>query len=462
MKATKRILATLMTIIMLVGLLAVPAMAADITIKDTNNDNYYTIYKIFEYDAANSADGKPLFKPADGWENFSADSYFRLLNGYVVWAAGSDATTGAAFAAVAKDYVTDSTPVIAGPKQVSSQVVTFDGLAQGYYLILVTDAKGNYKDGTTCGVVAVLDNVTINAKDTVTGLPIVEKKVSDNLTIPNWADSNSVEIGSIVKFQTTVTAKVATAAYVLHDTMADGFTFNNDVSITLNGASVDTANYSVATAPTTGDSCSFHVTFTDSFCKKLHSNDSIVVSYTATLNNKAKTAETSTTGNNNAVYLSYTENSTAKSTDPATTSTYTYQIDVIKKDSKTLGVLAGADFQLKNDEGKFVNVDGSGFFTNWDTTGSTFTSGNDGKFTIIGLDAGTYTLVETKAPAGYIKAEDTTIQITDANKTVDVVNTPGVELPETGGMGTTLFYVAGGVLVLGAFVVLMKKRGEQK
>lgn len=458
MKNTKRILATLMTIIMLVGLLAVPAMAANITIKDTNNDNYYTIYKIFDYDAANSADGKPLFKPADGWENFSADSYFILLNGYVVWESGSDAATGAAFAAVAKDYVTDSTPVIAGPKQVSSQVVTFDGLAQGYYLILVTDENGAYKDGTTCGVVAVLDDVSINAKDTATGLPIVEKKVyDDDLTTPGLAASNSVEIGSTVQFQTTVTAKVATAAYVLHDTMAAGFTFNNDVSVTLNGAAVDTANYSVATATTTGDSCSFHVTFTDDFCKKLHSNDSIVVSYTATLNNKSDVV-TAGSGNTNSVYLSYTENSTDKTTDPAaTTTTYTYQIDVTKTDGTN--PLAGAEFQLKNADGKFVNVDSSGYFIKWDTTGSTL-SGTD--FSIIGLDAGEYTLVETKAPAGYIKANDTTIEITDANEAVTVVNTAGVELPETGGMGTTLFYVAGGALVLGAFVVLMKKRGGQK
>lgn len=459
MKNTKRILATLMTIIMLVGLLAVPAMAANITIKDTNNDNYYTIYKIFDYDATNSADGKPLFKPADGWENFSADSYFTLLNGYVVWESGSDAATGAAFAAVAKDYVVSNSPTaVAGATQVSSQVVTFTGLDQGYYLILVTDENGAYKDGTTCGVVAVLDDVSINAKDTATGLPIVEKKVyDDDLTAPDWAASNSVEIGSTVQFQTTVTAKVATAAYALHDTMAAGFTFNNDVSVTLNGTPVDTANYSVTT--TTDDSCSFHVTFTDDFCKKLHSNDSIVVSYTATLNDTAATAETNTTGNNNEVYLSYTENSTAKSTDPATTTTYTYQIKVAKTDGTN--PLAGAEFQLKNAEGKFVNVDSSGYFIKWDTTGSTL-SGTDGKFSIIGLDAGEYTLVETKAPAGYIKAKDTTIQIIDANKEVEVVNTAGVELPETGGMGTTLFYVAGGALVLGAFVLLMKKRSGQK
>ena len=458
MKNTKRILATLMTIIMLVGLLAVPAMAANITIKDTNNDNYYTIYKIFDYDVANSADGKPLFKPADGWEEFSAASYFTLLNGYVVWESGSDATTGAAFAAVAKDYVVSNSPTAAAATtRVSSQVVTFSDLEQGYYLILVTDEHGTYKAGTTCGVVAVLDDVTINAKDTVTGLPIVEKKVSDNLTIPDWSDSNSVEIGSTVKFQTTVTAKVATAAYVLHDTMAAGFTFNKDVSVTLNGAPVDTANYSVATDTDTGDSCSFHVTFTDSFCKKLHSNDSIVVSYTATLNNKSDVV-TADIGNTNSVYLSYTENSAPKTTDPAaTTTTYTYQIDVTKTDGTN--PLAGAEFQLKNADGKFVNVDGSGYFIKWDATGSTL-SGTE--FSIIGLDAGTYTLVETKAPTGYIKANDKTIEITDANEAVTVVNTAGVELPETGGMGTTLFYVAGGVLVLGAFVVLMKKRSTEK
>ena len=87
-----------------------------------------------------------------------------------------------------------------------------------------------------------------------------------------------------------------------------------------------------------------------------------------------------------------------------------------------------------------------------------------------GLAAGTYTLVETEAPSGYIKGADTDVRI---NKTVDettlsvtalstnavtVINTKGAELPSTGGIGTTIFYTAGGLLVLGAVVLFIVKR----
>ena len=94
-----------------------------------------------------------------------------------------------------------------------------------------------------------------------------------------------------------------------------------------------------------------------------------------------------------------------------------------------------------------------------------------GKFTIQGLDADTYYLTETAAPAGYNKlAGPVTIVIgangvvngtTEAPQGVDevkVLNQSGTELPSTGGMGTTIFYVLGSVLVLAAVVLLVTKK----
>ena len=94
-----------------------------------------------------------------------------------------------------------------------------------------------------------------------------------------------------------------------------------------------------------------------------------------------------------------------------------------------------------------------------------------GKFTIEGLDADTYYLTETAAPAGYNKlAGPVTIVIgangvvngtTEASQGVDevkVLNQSGTELPSTGGIGTTVFYVVGGLLVVGAFILLVSKR----
>ena len=101
----------------------------------------------------------------------------------------------------------------------------------------------------------------------------------------------------------------------------------------------------------------------------------------------------------------------------------------------------------------------------------------DGKFAVSGLDADTYYLEETEAPAGYNKLKDpvefvitatvdgttnvgtaTVSYGTDSTGTVKVENKTGAELPSTGGIGTTIFYVLGSILVLGAGVVLVVKK----
>ena len=105
-----------------------------------------------------------------------------------------------------------------------------------------------------------------------------------------------------------------------------------------------------------------------------------------------------------------------------------------------------------------------------------FSASGTGKFNIVGLDAGTYTLLETTTPSGYNTCEPITVIIsathtekkegTDAttdltnskNMNNKVVNKKGSTLPSTGGMGTTIFYVVGSILVLGAAILLITKK----
>lgn len=104
----------------------------------------------------------------------------------------------------------------------------------------------------------------------------------------------------------------------------------------------------------------------------------------------------------------------------------------------------------------------------------------DGTLNFEGLGAGTYVIKETVVPSGYTKAQDTTVIITFDNDTktftatvngvdvaadaatnlfpVDVVNVAGNVLPSTGGIGTTIFYIVGGILLVGAVIVLVTKR----
>ena len=95
-----------------------------------------------------------------------------------------------------------------------------------------------------------------------------------------------------------------------------------------------------------------------------------------------------------------------------------------------------------------------------------YTSNAQGAVTAFtGLGNGTYTLVESTVPSGYNKAADSTFTIagndyTTANleQATTVVNNSGSVLPSTGGMGTTIFYIIGAILVIGAGVVLVTRR----
>ena len=91
---------------------------------------------------------------------------------------------------------------------------------------------------------------------------------------------------------------------------------------------------------------------------------------------------------------------------------------------------------------------------------NSFTTVASGKIVIKGVDLDSYTLVETAAPAGYNKLKDPVeVAVLATNAlTVEVPNASGTELPSTGGMGTTIFYVLGSVLVLGAVVLLVTKK----
>lgn len=489
MKLIKKIAAIMLSIMMVLGMASV--VSADSATSGTSTDTKgkitinsaiagqtYKIYRILELESYNAETNSYAYKATTAWENFikSADIngvYVTIDdNGYVTWKSGVSDNKAAEFAQKALAYAKD-TPIAANGEPMvadGSNTVTFDNLDLGYYLV-------ESSVGALCGLTTTNNEVTIAEKN---GTPSVEKKVQEDST-SDWGDSNTADIGQTVNFQTTITAQQGAQNYVLHDKMEAGLTFGGTVTVTKNGENVDATNYTLKIATDSSanvtDGCTFEIAFTQKFCNTLKANDKIIVTYSATLNEKAVIAGE---GNKNETWLKYGEDN---ETTHDKTTTKTFELPVFKytKDGTKEKALAGAIFTLsKSNDGKnlikFVEDTTTADTYRVAKTGETntvteITTPDLGKFTIKGLDADTYYLTEKEQPAGYNKLkdpvkvvikEDGTITVGENTTTtvpeVKVLNNTGSVLPSTGGSGTTLIYILGAILVLGSSVVLITKK----
>lgn len=493
MKIIKKIAAIMLSIMMVLGMCSVvgaeeasgtPATKdGKITITNAVPKQTYTIYQILELESFSDKTTEPntgnyAYKATNKWKSFVESATGRTYlntdsSGYVTWVENADP---AAFAKAALAYAKDSTTLIKAEESKyapdapdategnTTSTVIFDGLSLGYYLV-------DSSVGALCSLDTTAKEVEIREKN---GVPSVEKKVQEDST-SKWESSNTADIGQTVNFKTTITAQAGAQSYVLHDKMDKGLTFNNDINVKKNGIDVDTSNYKLNRNTT--DGCTFEIVFTQEFCDALNAKDTIIVTYSATLNENAVIGEV---GNTNEAKLGYGDENTISST----TTTKTYKIPVFKYTKKN-GInkeLPGAIFTLSKSENgenpiKLVATESANTYRvakETEAAGITkiteVTTPGDGRFTIQGLDADTYYLTETKQPDGYNKLsapvkivinEDGTIIIGESTKTVDQVeveNKTGSILPSTGGMGTTLFYIFGAILVVGSGVVLITKK----
>lgn len=221
-------------------------------------------------------------------------------------------------------------------------------------------------------------------------------------------------------------------------------------------------NYTVEDS---ADGCGFTMTFTLANMGN-YAGKTLTVTYNATV-----LASAATTGQSgNEVTLTYDDGVREQTdTDDTTQKNYTIQITKYKDSVNANNVAAGVKFTLSED-GTLVNViknaDGSyrvaaanetGALTEMETTSA-------GLLKISGLSAGTYKLTETKAPDGY-NLLSAPIEITLTGNTTlhtqDVINKAGFTLPKTGGLGTLMFILIGGVLMAGG-VVLLTSTGKKR
>ena len=527
MKHLKKLASILLVLVMVLSV-TTTAFAAGVT---NNTTHSYNAYQIFS--GTQSDDSVPLGDVAWGsgingaafLEELKTDTRF-VKEGTNIFAS---CTTAADVAAVLGGYADKSDEANAFANvaakhltttftEIAADASTVD-LAAGYYLLVDTSTPGE-GDAMNSALLQVTnkDNITIEKKYEV---PTVNKSVKD--TDNQWGEAADWEIGSDVPFQLVGTlptnlADYETYKYVFHDTLSTGLQYNGDVKVYVQNGETKTeitTGFTVdpAAAATAGGS-TLTVTFTDlKAVAGVTANSKIVVEYTAKL---LSTAEIGNPGNKNEVHLEYSNNPNHTGEGTPTGNTpkdevlvFTYELDVTKVDGQDADKkLVNAEFVLLNSDKTKVAKVANDKLVEWvdvpaageDGTitypaGTTLTSGADGKFVIAGLDAGSYYLRETKAPAGYnllkndisvtitatldksennpaltelklsVKDDKTGAEATESNGSVDtgivatnVMNNSGTELPSTGGMGTTIFYVLGSVLVIGAAVLLVTKK----
>ena len=388
----------------------------------------------------------------------------------------------------------------------------FRGVAQGYYLIAQT-ALAEGQDAYSAVIIdtAGKDGVTVEPKKDV---PTVEKKVkdindSDSTQSDNdqWQDSADHDINDVIEYQLTGSLpdnydSYETYKYVFTDTLSAGLTLNhltgdtNDVKVYVKNDDTETEIKSGFNITVTGDTnnslsapyaggTTLTVSFDNLKAAKgdnnadltINSSSQIVVRYTAKLNEHAKVG---VEGNPNKVDLTFSNNPTGTGegkTPEDEVIVFTFKLTVNKVDGDKKA-LAGAGFSLYKYDSATGNYG--------ENPVKQYSAGADTSFDFTGLDDGQYKLVEDEAPDGYNSIEPIEFKIVathtqdngnpartltelkiqdldgkdmngftiDASKnvTATIVNKSGSELPETGGIGTTILYVAGAVCVIAAGV----------
>lgn len=513
MKLMKRILAIVCTFVMIIsmatGVNAVDNTSAaaatqpkgSITLENAVVGDEYKVYKILTLESYVKDKAYSYKRNGDGWDKFinstQGTQFFESNeNGYVKLKSTADNDTAArkiaiyaiGFAQANRDTVTPTKTVRAeATSKTETTKVVFNDLELGYYVVESTS-------GTACAITTTDPDATIKDRH---DNPSVNKIIEHGGVVKDNHKMNSVNLGETVYFETTINVKPGAKNYVLHDTMDSNLENFFVYEVYCNLPNSKNQNTSLATTgaenekmvnvrpgafnsekPT--DGCTFELSFTNLFYTTYRQQidrgelTKIYVKYYATVGNKAPI----NTAMKNTTYLTYGENNLE--TDKSETETYTYGIPVFKY-TGTNTPLADAKFILSKVENateadaiKFTSNGAFYRYTIDQTNGggnTTLVSPTEGRFEIQGLEAGTYYLKETEAPKGYNKIqksikieilEDGSIKVDNNAITGDVrvQNNTGSILPSTGGMGTTLIYVVGSILVLASGIVLFSKRKE--
>lgn len=492
-----RKLASLLLALVMVFALATTAFAQDVTLTDGTGSitisnaakgETYTIYKLF--DATVSEDHTSIAYtgtvPGSLSEYFTADA-----NGYI--SAKGAAKEGENMSEGLKTALKDWTKTVEATSTAESDgsALNFTGLAYGYYVVTTTQG-----------------DQLISVDSTKPNAEIVDKNSSTPKDLSKTANNKDVSIGDTVTY--TVSFKTSNyygagteakeiVSYTIEDTLPE---FLKDVTVT--SIIVDNDGKSDTTDDQKDVTDQFNANkkividwYNDADKSFLYNNGAtITITYTAVVTEKAAIDGK---GNTNNVTVTWTTKD-GNQPDPGKLETnetiFTYAIALKKVNNKGVA-LPGAVFEFPFYVQSTADTDGAYIYAGTKAAeGLTnqIKTPDSGVIVVKGVASGSYPITEFKAPAGYNKlTAPVTVQAAKTGETtthttvyldengevtkettnatevkvdianiaataVVVVNKAGTELPSTGGMGTTVFYVLGAVLVLGAVVLLVTKK----
>lgn len=494
-----------------------------ITKRADNDNTTLQGYQIFKADVADKDDGSKVASNLE-WASDQVQADVQTATGKNFSSAQEAAdylatlsTSGSGYILANSDVLNTIANTLRNDASITPTTVTpgtaSTGMSTGYWLFVTskdstnnTDMASKVDQTGTSPIFAIVGGnaLTINQKATI---PTVDKFVKNDKSGSDWGKVADSEVGQELNYKLvgTVADNVSTYDtyyYKFTDTLSAGLTADaNSVVVKIQNGTDEseiTTGFTKSLDDNTDGTSKLSVEFTDLKAAAktagitLDSNSKVNVYYNAKLD-ASKAYKVASEDNPNEVKLTYSNNPNTDSKGDTTThkvTDYTYKLAIAKVDStEPTKKLQGAEFTIQAtgaDEGtstKYVQSDGT-----LGDTAYVFKTDVNGEISVKGLDAGTYTVSETMAPAGYNTVapftftidptwnDDATalekVAVSDSSESVDssfsttskqveltVKDKAGHGLPLTGQAGVTITWVAGGVvLAFGVSRVIRNRR----
>lgn len=473
----KKLVAFALAAIMVLAMgITVSAAGGTITVADTIKDAEYTLYKVFDVTTDGDSAYNYMIPESSPYLNWAEDSnemmefnkvFSASSNGGRIYVKKAEGVNDADVVTYLNGYI-DRIGILKGTEKSgeNGEDVVFQVTDDGYYYVQSTVSQG-----AAAMVDTVTGNVTIHEKNDVPGWG-EEGKVAD--------DGNTYFVGDTIHY--TLTYRALNYAngnkitqYVVKDTPDTGIVIDTKtVLVTIGGK----APVEGMVSGTLTDETGMVIKWVNDDGEFLYTAPAeIVITYDATVTEAATVGQN---GISNEATIAYNDEEPTEVEETV----YMGSITINKYDGENTDIKLEATFvisdkNLGGDGAKFLKYDPDADGSKYEWVDSIeeatkYVTAENGKVEISGLKAGTYYLIETEAPDGYnllsggveVKLEvpgaNTNVDQDPLLYTADVPNNKGVQLPSTGGIGTTIFYVVGGLLVAGAGILLITKKRMKK